>query len=149
VERIHTNPEYYMAKCIELAEKARLNGDSPVGSIIVRDGQIIASGIEGGKTHSDITFHAEIEVIRQAASILKSQDLSNCIMYTTHEPCIMCSYVIRHTRINTIFIGITTGAIGGFSSQYKILLDESIKTWGPPPTLITGVLEKECFELHK
>jgi tRNA(adenine34) deaminase len=51
--------ESLMRRCIELAKIAKERGDSPVGSIIVKDEQIVAEGIEGGKTHKDVTFHAE------------------------------------------------------------------------------------------
>lgn len=139
--------EYFMKECLSLAQVAKERGDSPVGSILVRKGEIIARGIEGGKTHKDITYHAEIEAIREATALLNTQDLSDCIMYTTHEPCIMCAYVIRHTRIPTIVIGLTTGDIGGASSAYPLLKDTGIKKWGAPPQLITGVLEEECRAL--
>lgn len=126
----------FMRRCTELAQIAKERGDSPVGSVLVQHGKIIAEGIEGGKTHRDITYHAEIEAIRQATEKLNSQNLSGCIMYTTHEPCIMCSYVIRHTRISKIVMAVTTGDIGGSSSAYPILADTTIKKWGPPPELI-------------
>ena len=127
---------FYMRRCKELAEIARQRGDSPVGSLLVLAGKIIAEGVEGGKTHRDITYHAEIEAIRQATELLQSQDLSACVMYTTHEPCIMCSYMIRHTRINTVVMAITTGDIGGMSSAYPLLADTTIEKWGTPPLLI-------------
>ncbi|MRG45950.1 nucleoside deaminase [Chitinophaga sp. SYP-B3965] len=126
----------FMQRCNELASIAKQRGDSPVGSVLVLDGVIIAEGIEGGKTHRDITYHAEIEAIRQATEKLNSQDLSACTMYTTHEPCIMCSYVIRHTRVRTIVMAVTTGDIGGSSSAYPLLADTTIKKWGPPPEVI-------------
>lgn len=138
-----------MRQCIDIAMQARLRGDSPVGSLIVRDGRVIATGMEGGKTFGDITYHAEIEAIRHATALLKSQHLPDCILYTTHEPCIMCSYVIRHTKINTVVMGLNTGEIGGASSIYPLLLDTSIHKWGPPPVLITGILQQECSDLHQ
>lgn len=141
------NHAVFMNNCIELALIAKKRGDHPVGSVIVLNDQIIGKGIEGGKTFSDITFHAEIEAIRKATGFLKSQDLSSCILYTTHEPCIMCSYVIRHVRIKCVVMGIEVPETGGLSSDYPLLLDESIKKWAGPPELITGVLEKECMDL--
>lgn len=138
-----------MQKCIDLATVARQQGESPVGSIIVRKGEVISEGIEAGKAHNDITFHAEIEAIRKATHLLQSQDLSDCILYTTHEPCIMCSYVIRHTKIKSVVVGLTTGEIGGFSSRYPILLDSEIKKWTDHPTIIVGILEEECRKLHE
>jgi len=139
--------EAFMQKCIALAKVAKQGGDSPVGSIVVQDGVVIGEGIEGGKTHQDITYHAEIEAIRNATKHLNSQDLSGCILYTTHEPCIMCSYVIRHTKINTIVTGISTGDIGGFSSQLPLLLDTTIRKWSSPPLLIHPILEDQCKAL--
>lgn len=132
----NSNHEFFMQHCLRLAVIAQNRGDSPVGSILVKDGKIISEGIEGGKTHRDITFHAEIEAIRNAIRFLETQDLSDCIMYTTHEPCIMCSYVIRHNKINTVVFRITTGEIGGFSSNFPLLCDISIKKWSSPPKLI-------------
>ena len=139
--------EFYMRICIDLAKIAKQRGDSPVGSIIVQNGVIIGEGIDGGKTHNDITFHAEIEAIRNATKYLGKQDLSDCILYTTHEPCIMCSYVIRHTKIPIVVTGLATGEIGGFSSQLPLLLDTTIRRWSAPPTLINGILENECADL--
>lgn len=139
--------EIYMRKCIDLARVARQRGDSPAGSILVRNEIIVAEGIEGGKTHNDITCHAEIEAIRKACDLLQTQNLSDCIMYTTHEPCIMCSYVIRHTGIPTIVFGIATGEIGGFSSRLPLLLDSTIKRWRNIPVIIKGVLEQNIREL--
>ena len=140
--------EFYMRKCIRLANIAKQRGDSPIGSIIVQNEKIIGEGIEGGKTEKDITCHAEIEAIRDATKRIGKQDLSDCIMYTTHEPCIMCSYVIRHLKIPLIVTGLATGEIGGFSSKFPILLDATIKRWTAPPTLINGVLDKECSALY-
>ncbi|MBV6480137.1 MAG: tRNA-specific adenosine deaminase [Ignavibacteria bacterium] len=147
-----TNPknadlEDYMRECISLAKIARDRGDSPVGSILIQGGKIISEGIEGGKTHKDITFHAEIEAIRNATVFLGKTDLSDCIMVTTHEPCIMCSYVIRHHKIKLIIVGINSDEIGGYSSKYPLLLDKTITKWGDPPKIISGILEQECREL--
>jgi len=139
--------EHFMLRCIALAHIAKSKGESPVGSVIVRNGEIIGEGIEAGKAHIDITFHAEIEAIRKASQFLRSQDLSDCILYTTHEPCIMCSYMIRHTKISTIVSALTTGEYGGFSSQYPLLLDISIHKWGKPPIIISGILEEQCRKL--
>jgi tRNA(adenine34) deaminase len=145
-DKLNTD-EAYMLQCIELAIQAKAQGETPVGSIIVQGAEIIGKGIECNKTHNDITFHAEIEAVRRATEHLKSQDLSSCIMYTTHEPCIMCSYVIRQTKIKTVIIGLTNKEVGGINSKYALLADSSIDKWGKPPTIITGVLEEECSKL--
>ncbi len=140
--------EDYMTHCISLAKRAKDRGDSPVGSVLVREGKIISEGIEGGKTHKDITFHAEIEAIRNAVMLLGKTDLSDCSIVTTHEPCIMCSYLIRHHKIKAVIVGVTTGEIGGYSSSFPILMDNTITKWADPPKIIDGILEEACKFLN-
>jgi tRNA(adenine34) deaminase len=135
--------EFYMKSCIDLALIAKTRGDSPVGAIVVQDGIVIAEGIEGGKTKKDITFHAEIEAIREANIITGNTDLSDCILYTTHEPCIMCSYVIRYTKIQAVVFGISVVETGGVHSFYPILTDTKIKKWGKPPRIVKGIMERD------
>lgn len=141
--------EFFMRRCIELALMAKSRGDSAVGSVVVKDEKIVGEGIEGGKTHKDITFHAEVEAIREAVKNLQTTNLSGCILVTTHEPCILCSYVIRHHKISTVVVGVSSGEIGGFNSQYPILKDSRIKIWTDPPKVIMGVLEEECRQLKQ
>jgi len=137
----------YMKKCIELGKVAMLKGNPPVGSIIVKDNTIIGIGKEAGVSGNDITKHAEIEAIKDA--LIDHQSLSESILYTTHEPCIMCSYVIRHYNIKTIVYGVKSKYVGGTSSSFKILETNSIPSWQEAPQIIHGVLENECLELSK
>lgn len=138
---------HYMKNCIELGKKAMLNGNPPVGSLLVKNHTIIGIGKEAGKSENDITKHAEIEAIRDA--LIKQQSLEGSILYTTHEPCIMCSYVIRHHQIKSIVFGAKSKYIGGSSSEFKILETENIPGWKEKPEIIEGVLENECLALSK
>lgn len=133
-----------MRRCIELGLIAKERGDSPVGAVLACDGEIIAEGIEAGRTKGDITCHAEVEAIREALRSGRGNELSNCVLVTTHEPCIMCSYVIRHHRIGFVVFAVETGEIGGVSSKMPVLTDTTITRWGPPPVIIGGILETEC-----
>ena len=94
-----------MEQCIALGKEAMLNGNPPVGSIIVKDDTIIGIGIEAGKSSKDITKHAEIEAVNDAVQNKQLKNLKGCKLYSTHEPCIMCSYVIRHYKVETIIFG--------------------------------------------
>ncbi|WP_121965759.1 nucleoside deaminase [Myroides sp. N17-2] len=138
--------EFYIRKCIELGMLAKRFGDSPVGAILVKEGQIVAEAIEAGKSKKDITCHAEIEVIRRFREENELIDLTGYTMYTTHEPCIMCAYVIRQHKISTVVWSISTGNIGGYSSAYPILKDNTIAKWGGEPVIVKGVLEEECVQ---
>jgi tRNA(adenine34) deaminase len=103
--------------------------------------------VEAGKSMNDITKHAEIEAIRDA--LKQHQSLNDVTLYTTHEPCIMCSYVIRHHQIKTIVYGTKSKYVGGKTSDYNLLETESVPKWGKIPEIIDGVLEKECLNLSE
>jgi tRNA(adenine34) deaminase len=139
--------ERFMRRCIELAREAGKSKDTLVGSLIVLDDRILAEGVEAVKARTDLTAHAEVEAIRAACAELKTTNLNGCILYTTAEPCFMCSYAIRQARISQVVIGRSAPGIGGVTSQHAILTDPSIENWTPPPQVIKGVLQGECEEL--
>jgi tRNA(adenine34) deaminase len=136
--------ESYMRLCLKLAECARERGEVSVGAIVVRDGTVIAEGIEGVRARHDIAHHAEMEAIRRACGILRTLDLSGCTLYTSAEPCFMCSYAIRACRISTVVFGAPVNSVGGFSSEFPVLSASSVTDWGPPPKIVSGVLREEC-----
>ncbi|MEO1655957.1 MAG: nucleoside deaminase [Bacteroidota bacterium] len=139
----------FMQKCLLLADKALQAGNSPVGSLLVENDQVLGQGMEAGFTKKDITYHAEIEAIRAAIKATGLKYFPNAILYTSHEPCIMCSYVIRHHRIGHIVMGLSVPEIGGASSDFPILQTTHISTWGPPPLIEKGILKAECELLNQ
>jgi tRNA(adenine34) deaminase len=141
--------EDYMQRCIELARVAQQNGDAPVGALIVRAGQMIAEGVESVKARLDITAHAEIEAIRIACRTLESPDLSGCVLYTTAEPCWMCSYAIRQTGIREVVIGTPILQVGGVTSLHPILTDPQIRHWLAPPVIVWSEMRTGCDALGK
>jgi len=139
----------YMNKCLQLAKTALKNGNPPVGAILVVNNEIIAEGIESGNSSGDIINHAEILAIRDAIKNGFVEDLQQAEMYTTHEPCIMCSYLIRHHKIPHIIFGTKVNYIGGYSSKYKILSSNEVPKWGMPPKITEGICNSECELLNK
>lgn len=139
--------EFYMRRCIELGKQAKNSQESPVGSIVVLGDRIIGEGTENVRASNDPAGHAELIAIRNAAKYLGTRYLSDCLLYTTHEPCLMCSYIIRQTKIRTVVFGLTTGEIGGYSSKLPILTDTSVSRWSKPPIVIAGILSEECKNL--
>ncbi len=138
-----------MQKCLQMAEQALVNGDPPVGAVVVLNGTVIGEGIESGKSSRDITNHAEIEAIRDAIKHGFVNDLSQAFLYTTHEPCIMCSYLIRHHKIPHIIFGISVEDVGGFTSSFGVLTTEAVPKWGKHPKVTHGVCEEECRQLSR
>jgi tRNA(adenine34) deaminase len=139
--------ETYMQKCLALAEIALENGNPPVGTIIIFKDTIIGKGIESGKSTGDITNHAEILAIRDAIKNGYGNNLQSARMFTTHEPCIMCSYLIRHHKLSHIIYGSSVPFIGGVTSTFNVLLTEDVPKWGKKPLITEGVCAKECDEL--
>ena len=116
-KEIHTQ---YMREAIRLANENINNGGGPFGAVIVKDNEIVGTGINSVTAGNDPTAHAEVNAIRQAAQHLKTFDLSNCTIYTSCEPCPMCLGAIYWARISTIYFGNTKkdAAHIGFDDQF-------------------------------
>ena len=128
---------YYMQRCAVLAKAAAAKGESPVGAVIVKDDTLISEAMEAGKSKNDVTCHAEIEAIRLAVEKLGTNDLSGCVMYTTHEPCIMCSYAIRCHKIKKIVYQNAVNCLGGISSSMPLLTTNEVPPhWGKAPAIV-------------
>lgn len=141
--------EQFMRRCIELAMQAKANGNIPVGALVTLNGSVVAEAFEVLPNSLNITGHAEILAVQRACDKLQTILLEACVLYTTAEPCWMCSYAIRETRISTVVIGSKTEDVGGISTQYPLLVDDTISVWGKPPDVVMGVLEEDCSKLRK
>lgn len=128
---------YYMRRCGLLGKAAAEKGNSPVGAIIVKAEEIVSEAEEAGKSKNDITCHAELEAIRFAVAKLKTNDLSGCVMYTTHEPCVMCSYAIRFYKIKKVVFQNTVQYLGGISSSMPLLTTNEVPPhWSKAPVIV-------------
>ncbi|ASB49266.1 nucleoside deaminase [Alkalitalea saponilacus] len=103
----NNNDEKFMRMAIELANDNIKHGGGPFGAIIVKDGEVVGKGSNQVTNHNDPTAHAEVLAIREACKNLKSYNLSDCILYTSCEPCPMCLGAIYWARIPKIFFGNT------------------------------------------
>ena len=126
----------FIDRCFGLAEEARRRGDTPVGSLLVgADGEILAEASERNLTE-DLFAHAELLAIQAAVKILQTNDLSGFTLITTNEPCFLCSYAVRQTRISRVVFAIETLETGGYSSNYPILAADDIGHWGAAPEIL-------------
>jgi len=143
------NHQYYMRQCIKLANMALAKGNPPVGALLVLDGEVIGTGVESGKSTGDVTNHAEILAVREAVNGGYADRLNLSTLYTTHEPCIMCSYLIRHHHISRLIYGAPVPFVGGITSDFKILSTRDIPKWGQGPEIIGEICLNECMQLNE
>lgn len=142
-----TRDERYMRRCIELARLALDAGDVPVGAIIVRGDRVIGEGYERTRQRLDPAAHAEVEALRAACATLDTLDLAGATLYTTVEPCVLCAYAVRQTRIQRVVYGVKAGSLGGATGPYPLLADAASFGGSEPPAVTGGVLAEECERL--
>lgn len=99
--------EFFMQQAITLSIENIEQGGGPFGAVIVKDGKVVAKGVNRVTATNDPTAHAEVNAIREAAKSLKTFNLKGCEIYTSCEPCPMCLGAIYWARIDKIFYGNT------------------------------------------
>ena len=105
-----------------------------MGSVIVLNDQVIGEGSEKSRQQNDVTRHAEVVAILDAVS--NHGSCKGATLYTNVEPCILCSYVIRHHQIATVVFAKHSGELGGTNPLFNILTTDRISKWGAAPDVI-------------
>ena len=111
----------FMQRAIALAtENVRCSAGGPFAALIVKDGRIIAEGVNAVTRENDPTAHAEVNAIRNACRVLESFDLRDCEIYSSCEPCPMCLAAIYWSHCDAIFYGNTSAdaAAAGFDDAF-------------------------------
>lgn len=144
-----------MRKAIVLAKQSATSGDYALGAVIVRDDQIIATGVSKLKHEHDPTAHAEIVALRNACTKLNSSYLENCTLYTTHEPCPMCASAAIWAKMKGIVFGATLADAKKkhgmkFSwRQIDISCRDILTKSSPKLALVEGFMRAECVQLFE
>ncbi len=139
--------ETWMRRSLELAQRALAAGEVPVGAVVVLDATVVGEGSERTCSSLDPTSHAEVEALREACRSRGSLDLSSATLYTTVEPCLLCAYAIRYTRISRVVYGSPAGSAGGVTGVFPLLGDPALMAGSPTPEVRGGVLQPECTAL--
>lgn len=134
----------FMEEALREARDAAERGEIPVGAVLVVDGQVIARSGNRTRIDNDVTAHAEIAVIREAAQRLGQERLSGADLYVTLEPCTMCAGAISFARIRRLYYG-AEDAKGG-------AVDNGVRFFRQPtchhvPEVYSGLAETEAAEL--
>ena len=140
--------ERFMALALDEARKAALEGEVPIGAVIVREGEVIARAHNMTEQSKDPTAHAEMLAIKAALSELKGKihRLSGCDMYVTLEPCAMCAGAIVLSRLRRLYIGTADPKSGACGSLFDIVRDERLNH---RVEVDFGVMEDACRGLLK
>ena len=109
--------EVFMSRALELAQQAAVQGEVPVGAVVVLDGEIIGEGFNNPISSCDPTAHAEVVALRNAAKRVDNYRLLNATLYVTIEPCTMCAGAIIHARIQRLVYGAPEPKAGIISSN--------------------------------
>ena len=129
----------FMRMALVEAQKAYEMGEVPVGCVIVSDNHIVGRGHNLTEALCDVTAHAEIQAITAAASSLGGKYLTQCTLYVTVEPCVMCAGAIGWAQVRRVVYG-TADEKRGFTQLAPRALH-------PKCTISSGVLEDECRQL--
>ena len=136
--------EKYMREAIRQARKAYKLDETPIGCVIVHDGQIIGRGYNRRNTDKSPLAHAEISAIKKASRKLGDWRLEECTLYVTLEPCQMCAGAIIQSRVTRVVVGCMNPKAGCAGSVLNLL---DVKAFNHQAELTTGVLEEECSAL--
>ncbi|MBC7571309.1 MAG: nucleoside deaminase [Spirosoma sp.] len=131
--------EYFMEIALILAEEAGADGEIPVGAVVVCKNRIIGKGRNQTEQLGDVTAHAEMLAITAATQSLGSKYLTDCTLYVTLEPCVMCAGALYWVQLSRLVIG-ATDPKRGYNRVSPPLLH-------PKTRLETGVLAGESETL--
>jgi tRNA(adenine34) deaminase len=134
----------YMREALRLAEKAREADEVPVGAVVIRDGKIIARAYNQVELLKDATAHAEMLALTQAEAAVGDWRLTDCDLYVTKEPCVMCAGAIVHTRIRRVIFGCNDLRTGGGGGIVNLLQHPALNH---RCEITAGVLHEECASI--
>jgi tRNA(adenine34) deaminase len=134
----------FMQQALSQAENAWALGEVPVGAVVVKDGQVIATGFNQPIGTHDPTAHAEIMALRAAAEILGNYRLPGCELFVTLEPCAMCSGAMLHARLARVVFGASDPKTGACGSVVNLFEQQKLNHH---TALLGGVLADECGAL--
>jgi len=136
----------FMQQALSQAHNAWTLGEVPVGAVVVKDDEIIATGFNQPIGTHDPTAHAEIMALRGAAAVLGNYRLPGCTLYVTLEPCAMCAGAMMHARLARAVFGASDPKTGACGSVVDLFAQEKLNHH---TEVIGGVMAPTCARLLK
>ncbi|MBX9456483.1 MAG: nucleoside deaminase [Rhizobium sp.] len=136
----------FMQIAFQEARAAGARGEVPIGAAVVRDGAVIGRGGNRTRERNDVTAHAEIEAIRQAAATIGNERLVDADLYVTLEPCAMCAAAISFARLRRLYYGAADPKGGAVESGVRFY---AAPTCHHAPEVYSGIGETEAADMLK
>jgi len=145
-----TQDEQYIRRCIHLAHQAGESGDFPIGSLVVLDNVIISERYNESFAKKEVYRHAELLALADAQKKLNRDQLSECTLCSSVEPCPMCSFAAQELNIKRVIFGLKSPIMGGYS-RWSILQDKKLNetfpnSFGRAPEIVTDILKDAVIE---
>jgi tRNA(adenine34) deaminase len=135
---------HWMRQALAAAHEARGRGEVPVGTCIVKGDEMLAIAGNRTRTDQDPTAHAEVVALREAARRISNYRITDAVVYSTIEPCVMCAGALIQARVKRLVYGARDERAGAVESRFKVcdtdFLNHRIE-------LTAGVLEEECRQV--
>jgi tRNA(adenine34) deaminase len=132
-----------MEHAMSLARQAEMEGEVPVGAVIIRDDEIVGEGWNRTIGLSDPAAHAEIIALREAGKNIGNYRLVECTLYVTLEPCCMCAGAMIHARLERVVFGAVDPKTGAAGSRFQVLCDPG---HNHRPAVSGACLADDCSE---
>lgn len=140
----------FMRECFGLAAEAVGNGDHPFGALLVMDGEAVLTAVNTVHSDNDETRHAEINLVSEAGRRFSADELAGCTLYTSTEPCAMCTGAIYAAGVPRIVFGCSAAALYELVGSDLSIPSREILALGSRQTAVDGpTLEEEGMALHR
>jgi len=146
---MNAHHEPFIRQCYDLARQAAAQGDHPFGALLVKDGKVVLTAVNTIFSERDITRHAEMNLVSQACRLFEADFLAQCMLYTSTEPCAMCTGAIFWAGIPTIVYGSDAATLGEIASGRFVVPCRELFDRASRPTAVIGpILPDEGRAIH-
>jgi tRNA(Arg) A34 adenosine deaminase TadA len=139
--------ERYMELAIEEARHAKQAGELPIGAVITRKGKVVARNRCREATQKTVLAHAELHALNDACKALGRTDLSDCVIYCSNEPCLMCSAAIFQAKIPRVVIGAARSDLPHLLRERKFRIEHLAEDSGYSLEIVRGILKEKVLGL--
>jgi tRNA(Arg) A34 adenosine deaminase TadA len=139
--------EQQMTIAIQEAVQAKQNGEWPFGAVVVRNSKVIARNRCRENAEKTVLAHAELLAVNDACKALGRNSLSDCVIYCTNEPCLMCASAIFQAKIPKVVIGVSRSDLPHLLRDRQFRIDHLAEDAGYRPKIVRGVLKESVLVL--